>query len=359
MYDSAIDYLDSVADDDRVLVVHHWDMDGSASAAIVSAVLDEVRGQPADRVVIPKGRVHTVGQRAENIIRNENVGKLIVLDMNVPADRLSELADLGLDILLIDHHNFEEVPEDAVFVNPRIEDPEAYVPAAKLCNDIAREFGLDLDWIAGMGIVQDFAVEGHEDLFERLQGEYPHYFPDTLDQHHLAKDCRYGEYASIMNIKPYKDSDRCARLAHDALVKADSLKHLEMQEEFAALKEYYQQMHREIERVTADFEDEKDVMEDGKAVFFRFDSDYHINSSIATQISMDNEDWIYVVANVHGGEANVSSRCQSGRVNLGEIMQAALPDGVDGEAGGHRRAAGASLPAARLDEFFANVRGEI
>ncbi|MFB6076929.1 MAG: hypothetical protein ABEK12_02260, partial [Candidatus Nanohaloarchaea archaeon] len=126
---------------------------------------------------------------------------------------------------------------EVVFVNPRIEDPDAYVPAAKLCNDIAARFDLDLDWIAGLGIVQDFAVEGNEDLFRGLREEYPHYFPDRIDQHSMAKDCRYGEYSAVLNIKPYRDSDRCARLAHDALVNADSLRHLEMQEGYAELQE--------------------------------------------------------------------------------------------------------------------------
>ncbi|MDY6765794.1 MAG: DHHA1 domain-containing protein [Candidatus Nanohaloarchaea archaeon] len=356
MYDDAITYLESVAPDEDVLIVHHWDMDGSASAAIISEILEAVRGTPADTICLPRGRKHTVGPRAENVIRNKEVDRLIVLDMNVPADRLSELAGLGPDILLIDHHTFDEIPDDAVFVNPRVEDEEAYVPAAKLCNDIAAEFGLDRDWIAGLGIIQDFAVEGHEDLFERLKEQHPRYFPEKITQHAMAKECRYGKYSTVMNIKPYSDTDRCARLAHDALVNSDGLEGLEVQEEYGRLKEYYQQMQRELEQVITRFEDEKQVYEDERLVTFRFASDFHINSSIATNVSMEDEDWVYLVANTHGGEASISARCQSGRLDLGRVMQDALPDDVAGEAGGHRAAAGASVPVAALDRFLANVR---
>ncbi|MDY6769004.1 MAG: DHHA1 domain-containing protein [Candidatus Nanohaloarchaea archaeon] len=356
MYDDAVAYLEDVSADEDVLIVHHWDMDGSAAAAIVSEILETVRGEPADVICLPRGRKHTVGERAENVIRNKEVERLIVLDMNVPDERLSELHELGAEILLIDHHSFDEVPEHAVFVNPRLEDEDAYVPAAKLCNDIAARFDLALDWIAGLGVVQDFAVEGHEELFASLRDEYPDYFPEEITQHNMAKECRYGTYSTVMNIKPYSDTDRCARLAHDALVQAEDLTQLEAQEEYGKLKEYYRQMQREMQHILERFDEEKEVDEEKQFVFFRFDSDFHINSSISTQISMDDEDWVYLVANTHGGEANVSARCQSGRVDLGSIMQDALPENIDGEAGGHKRAAGASMPPKYLDRFVEKVQ---
>jgi single-stranded DNA-specific DHH superfamily exonuclease len=351
--------LKQIAADDAVLLVHHWDMDGSAAAAITSKILERSRGRAADEIITPADRVHTVGGYAEELLRENDYTHLIVLDMNAPADRVAELADLGVDILIIDHHNFDGVPADAVFVNPRIEDEEAYVPASKICNDISKEFGLELDWIAGLGVIQDFAVDGHEDLFERLRDKYPRYFPDELTQHALAKDCRYGKYSSVMNIKPYKDTEHCAELAHDALVNSKSLKHLEARDEYQQLYGYYQKMYEEIERVVEYFDEEKEVYDDEQLVFFQFASAFHINSSIATRISLDNEDWVHIIANAQEDRVNISARCQSGRVDLGAIMQDALPDGVDGEAGGHRRAAGASLPADALDAFKQNLRDRL
>lgn len=354
-YADALSYLRGISADDTVLIIHHWDMDGSASAAIVSDILEETRSEPADHIVIPENRVHTVADRAERMIEEHDISKLIILDMNAPIDRIQELEEYGVDILIVDHHNFEAIPENAVFVNPRIDDEEAYVPASKLCNDMAKEVGLDLDWIAGLGIIQDFAVEGHEELFERLREEFPMYFPDDLTQHNLAKNCRYGKYSSVMNIKPYKDSDTCARLAHDALVKARGLKYLEAREEYQELYGYYQEMYQEIDRAVQNFDDEREVYDDQQLIFFQFNSEFHINSSIATRISLDNEDWVHIVANTYGDRVNISGRCQSGRVDLGQIMQDALPDGVKGEAGGHKRAAGASVPLSHLDEFKENL----
>ncbi|MFB6265454.1 MAG: hypothetical protein ABEI07_00030, partial [Candidatus Nanohaloarchaea archaeon] len=88
MYDEAAQFLESVGEDEEVLVVHHWDMDGTASAAITSEILEETRGNPADTIVIPKGRKHTVGSRAETIIERKDVDRLVVLDMHVPVERV-------------------------------------------------------------------------------------------------------------------------------------------------------------------------------------------------------------------------------------------------------------------------------
>ncbi len=358
MYDDAIEYLEAVEREENVLIVHHWDMDGSSAAAIISKVLADSRGTGADFVRIPEDRKHQVGGRTDRIIEQENVSRLIVLDMSVPSDRLEELVDEhDVEILLIDHHDFDAVPEDAVFVNPRIEDPEAYIPAAKLCNDIADEVGLDTDWIAGMGIIQDFGVDSAPELFERLAKLYPKYFPDELDQDTLAKSCTYGRYASVLNVKTYKDTEECAVLAFKALTRADGLKYLESRQEYKELLEYYEEMQEEFNRIKEQYEEESEVHEDKKLVFFEFSSPYHINSSIATQISLEKEDWAYIIAKIEGDRVNVSSRCQSGRIDLGDLLREALPEdaGDDAEAGGHPVAAGASFRKEALDRFKENL----
>ncbi|MCJ7429500.1 MAG: DHHA1 domain-containing protein [Candidatus Nanohaloarchaeota archaeon QJJ-5] len=354
----AASYLRSITADDTVLIVQHWDMDGSSSAAILSRIIETVRGEGADHVTIPADRRHKIGQRTKDKLEEHDVTKFIVVDMSVPADHSAEIVErYDVDMLHIDHHTFDREPEHAVFVNPRQEDDDAYVPAAKVCNDIADEFGLDTDWIAGLGVIQDFGVKQCPMLFERLQEAYPRYFPKTLNQDTLAKHCRYGRYSTIMNVKPYKQTDHCVRLAFDALTEAQTLKHLESTESFHELEKYHEAMEKECNKIQKQFEEQKEVYEDKKLVLFTFESDFHINSSIATQISLDKPEWAYIVMKKETGRVNVSSRCQSGRVDLGARLQAALPEdvGPDAEAGGHKKAAGASFGIDHLDAFKANL----
>ncbi len=242
-------------------------------------------------------------------------------------------------------------------VNPRIEEDEAYVPAAKICNDIAKKFGLNLDWIAGLGIIQDFAVEDNKQIFRKLRKQYPHYFPDTIKQQSMAKNCRYGIYSNVLNVKPYKDTEKCAKLAFKALTESESLKHLEGNKSYRKVHEYYQETDKEFKRIKQKYDSEKETYEDIKLIFFEFESEFHINSSIATSVSLENHDWIHVIIKDEGEKAQVSARCQSGRVNLGELLRKSLPEnaGEGSEAGGHRNAAGASMDKRVLDEFKENL----
>lgn len=357
MYDRAVEYLKEIDEEDRVLILHHWDMDGSASAAILSKILEESRGRGADIVKLPKGRKHGLGRDVENLMEEENVTKLIVSDMSIEAERADEIQENGIDVLNIDHHDYGELPENVPVVNPRIEDEEAYVPAAKICNDIAKKFGLNLDWIAGFGIIQDFAVEENKQIFKKLRKQYPHYFPDTIKQQTMAKNCRYGVYSNVLNVKPYKDTEKCARSAFKALTESESLKHLEGNEHYQEVYKYYQKADKEFSRVRQKFEEEKETYEDTKLAFFEFESEYHINSSLATAISLERPDWIYMVIKDEGDKAQVSARCQEGRVDLGGIMREALPEdaGEGAEAGGHRNAAGASMDKEVLPKFKQNL----
>lgn len=349
-------YLRSITTDDTVLILQHWDMDGSASAAIISRIIETVRDRGADMVTIPEDRRHQIGDRTKDQL--DDVDKFIVVDMSVKADHVTEITETyDVEMLIIDHHTYDRIPEDAVFKNPRIENDDVYIPAAKVCNDIASSFDLDTDWIAGLGIIQDFGVKQCPDIFERLKDQYPRYFPDNLTQDTLAKRCRYGTYSTVMNVKPYKDTEHCVEVAFDALNEAKGLKYLESTDGYHELETYHEAMEEECNRIQNRFEGEKDAYEDKKLVLFEFESDFHINSSIATQISLDRPEWAYIVMKRDGERINVSSRCQSGRVDLGAKLQAALPEdvGPDAEAGGHKKAAGASLGREHLEAFKQNL----
>lgn len=346
--------IEDIDEDDTVLVLHHWDMDGSAAAAVFSRIVRDVRGEPADFVKVPVGRKHQVGERAKRIIRQEDVTHLVVLDMSVNTDRMRGLMDeYGLSVINIDHHEVPEgLPPEVVLYNPRRDDDEAYIPAAALCNRIARERGLDTDWIAALGVIQDFGVDKCEDIFERLLEKAPKYMPDAVSQNGMAKSCKMGRFASVLNIKSYDKTDKCAAIVHRLLMKIDDLDDLEGSDEYHKIYQYYKRMNDEFRRIKDQFDEEKEVHEDERLVWFRFSSDFHINSSISTTISLDRPEWIYIVAKVEEDEVNVSGRCQSGRIDLGSVLRDALPPDISsGEAGGHKRAAGASLPVEKLDEF--------
>lgn len=356
--DPAVEFLKSVENNENIGIIHHWDMDGTSSSTIISKILEEVRGRPADWVSIPEERAYHLSKADHKKI--EDLDKLIVLDFNLEADEMEQLLeDYDVEILMVDHHSFDEKPEGVSFVNPREFDAEVYVPCSKICLDIAEQFGLkdELRWIAGMGVIQDFGVDSCPELFDNLEEEYDKYLPDEKTQQKLAKECEYGRYSSILNIKPYRNSQKFAKLAYQALMKSDSLMEIEAQEEYRQVYEVYIEMQDEFNDVLENYEEEREIDRDKMVIFFELDSQFNINSSIATNMSTKTPEWIHLVVQKDKNEVNISGRCQSGRVDLGTLLQEALPEKAveDGaEGGGHRKAAGASMHPDYYPEFKSN-----
>lgn len=353
----AVEYLKNVKPDDRVEIIHHWDMDGTSSSVIISSILEKIRGRPAEEVRIPVNRSYHLKQSDREGL--ENTDKLIILDFNLEADELESLEDeFSLDILVVDHHSFDREP-DLPFVNPRKVDEDAYIPCSKVCLDIADEFNLkdELDWVAGLGIIQDFGVESCKEIFEELEESYDKYLPKQLDQEELAKNCEYGRYSSVLNIKPYRDSHKFAKHAYKALMKSDDLMELEAQEDYRKVYEVYLEMQDEFQDAVENYEEDREIDRDKMVIFFELESDFNITSSIATNKSAKTPEWIHLVIQRDDEEINISARCQSGRVDLGKLMNDALPEKAveeGAEAGGHQKAAGASMKPEYYEEFKQN-----
>lgn len=355
----AVDFIEEIGENEKVKILHHWDMDGVASAAIISKILREERGIEADDVSIPLERAYHLSDEEKDNLREFD--KLIVLDFNLKADELEELNEF-IDVLVVDHHDFDRKPEVS-FVNPREFEEDIYVPCSKICLDIASEFGIedDVRWIAGMGVIQDFGVDSCPELFDALNEDYEKYLPEELSQKELAKNCEYGRYASVLNIKPYRDSRHFSDLAYQALMKSDDLMELEALEEYRKVYEVYLEMQDEFTEMVENYEEEREIDRDKMVIFFEIDSEFNITSSISTNMSTKTPEWIHFVIQ-RDDEVNISARCQSGRVNLGELMEASLPEKAveeGAEAGGHRKAAGASMPEEYYEEFKQNFLDKV
>ncbi|MFO7794061.1 MAG: DHH family phosphoesterase [Candidatus Nanohaloarchaea archaeon] len=349
----AVDYLKD-CENSKIKILHHWDMDGVASATIISKILEKQRGRPAEDVSIPLERAYHLSEEEKEELKKFD--KLIVLDFNLKADELEELNEF-IDVLVVDHHEFDRRP-DIPFVNPREFDADIYVPCSKICLDISAEFGLEdeLRWIAGMGVIQDFGVESCPELFDALNEDYEKYLPEELNQHELAKNCEYGRYASVLNIKPYRDSRHFSKLAYQALMNSEDLMEIEAQEEYRKVYEVYLEMQDEFNKMVEDYEEDREIERDKRVIFFKIDSEFNITSSISTNMSTKTPDWIHLVIQLDD-EVNISARCQSGRVDLGTLLRDSLPEAAveeGAEAGGHRKAAGASFPREYYEEFKEN-----
>ena len=104
---------------EKIAVLGDYDVDGSASAALVSDFFSAI-GRPA-RVYIPDRMTEGYGPnpRAMLLLKEEGAGLVITVDCGAAAtEALTAARDAGLDVVVLDHHAIETLPPAFAQVNP-------------------------------------------------------------------------------------------------------------------------------------------------------------------------------------------------------------------------------------------------
>ncbi len=103
----------------RIAVFGDYDVDGSASAALLSDFLTAVGAPP--RLYIPDRMTEGYGPNpyAMRVLHTEGASLVITVDCGAAAiQALQEAAKLGLDVVVLDHHRVEAPPPATAHVNP-------------------------------------------------------------------------------------------------------------------------------------------------------------------------------------------------------------------------------------------------
>jgi len=130
------------------LIVHHWDIDGIASAAILVKALEM---EEFENMTAPIGEF-CFDERIWNAIGKAE--KLYVVDFNVPG----EVEKVKVPTLFIDHHNQSRIENPLVEqVNPSLE--ANHYPSCSLV--VSEHFNLFNAWTA-LGAVGDIGVRAFE-----------------------------------------------------------------------------------------------------------------------------------------------------------------------------------------------------
>ncbi|MEM5814222.1 MAG: hypothetical protein QXD77_00185, partial [Candidatus Aenigmatarchaeota archaeon] len=147
-------FLDSV--EGKIGLLFHDDADGISSAALVLAYLRK-RGVEARPVAF--GDFEGIAEFA-----SANFDRYIIVD--IPPNEF--LGDLKLvrnkPLLVVDHHPFEHDinGKNAIFVNPRLDDPNAYVSASHCIFDIIGK-PKEWEWLMRVGATGDHEIEGTDE----------------------------------------------------------------------------------------------------------------------------------------------------------------------------------------------------
>jgi len=336
LYSRTIEFINNLSNLERILLIHHRDMDGIISAVLFQRFLEE-------RGVSPSEVVSWANEEAESELEKiKNFDKIVVLDIDI-SYLWRELNRFGKEILLIDHHlpvkdmNSEKI----VYMNPRLVEENIYQPTSYL---IWKIFGSKwLKWLAIIGTVSDAGFENCKDL---LEGEIEAKTKDEI------WDTRYAKIGFKINAALTQIGfDR----VREILLHADSMEEIGKDEEIGKCWKKYLKEYNEVKRrFWKNLEEHKEIM---LMVSYVGKAERSLTSSLATELSFKHKKNVIVILRDQGDKYVVNSRFQDSGVHLGKLMRK-ISKGIGG-GGGHDHAAGATISKKGVDIFLERLRKEL
>jgi len=319
---------------DKYSLVYHKDSDGVCSAVLLSKILKNPDFQsPNDlpSIEISKELFKKVNQYP----------KAVFVDLAI--DQLN-FQDIKTKTLVVDHHvtknNLNQVTDNFVHVNPRLKDPDIYIPASYLVYKILEKMKKNVkkySWIASVGIVGDRGTKNCKDIIELTQKQ------NKMDIKEL--DFISNLIEASKGVKGIMGISEAYNIFYESESPVDIVN--------SKLIRYYHKYQKEINNLMTDFDYHSEYFPETNSYLYEIQSRYNVSGVLSTKISEKNPDaafFIYKTRNY----LFVSARCQTSRINVGKILKE-LSEGM-GKGGGHPQAAGASVPKKYSEEFLERLR---
>jgi single-stranded-DNA-specific exonuclease len=372
---------DAVERREQVAVFGDYDVDGACSAALVAGIMGRLGARP--RIYIPDRITEGYGPNVEAIrtLATEGASLLVAVDCGtVSHEPFAEAARLGLDVVVLDHHQAPpDLPPVQALVNPNRQDDVSglghlcaagvvFVAMVALNRELRRRafYGAvaepdlmgELDLVAlatvadvvpliglnrafvrqGLAIMRERRRLGLSSLIEtaRLTGPLaPWHLGFTLGPR-INAGGRIGDASLGAKLLLEQDEDSARRIAAEL----DTLNAARQDIERLAVEEACALAEATLMR------------DPDQPILCLASSEWHpgIVGLIAARLKERFGRPAFALALGEEGRATGSGRSIPG-VDLGLAVRAAVSGGLALKGGGHAMAAGVTIEAARLDAF--------
>jgi single-stranded DNA-specific DHH superfamily exonuclease len=191
---------------------------------------------------------------------------------------------------------------------------DAYIPTSYVVYKILEKMKCDVKpykWIACAGIIGDYG----KCMMEREIMKHGKRVSDLI--------------TSAIVLKSVKGSEKAKKL----LIRSETPYDFSTSE----LEKWHKIFVKEKNRIIADFETKKEIY--GDFIFYEIKSRMNLTSTISSVISERYPRNVIIIRKKSGDFWKISLRCQSGKLNVGEIARKAS-EGI-GSGGGHEKSSGA------------------
>lgn len=114
--------LQAIADEEQITVHGDYDADGVTGSAVVITTLKELGGKNVDSY-IPHRDKEGYGLRKETvgILKERGTSLIITVDCGIACvDEIALARSVGIDVIVLDHHQFGDALPDGMLIHPRI-----------------------------------------------------------------------------------------------------------------------------------------------------------------------------------------------------------------------------------------------
>lgn len=331
------DFVDGISKKDKVGIVTHTDVDGLVSGIFLQKILEsrDIKINFIEFLNYGAGVLKDLSERKE-------YDKLFFTDWN--ADNYEE--DLNLlrekgEVFIVDHHP----------LNENLKNKEGIIKTeSKYCSshtlfDLAKNYfdTKSWEWLVCSAIIMDYTFNDDK-VFEFLKSVYPEIEKEKIFESVPGLIGKKIDNALIY----YKPN---FRKVYDLVLKGD----------LNSLTEASVEVEEEIRKTEKKYLEEAEYFPDKKFYFGYLNPKFGMVSTVISKISHQNPDKIFIMVADSSSEdfVKLSSRAQSGKVDLGKLLKKCVEGFEDASAGGHIQAAAATFPKKYLEEFKKRILEEL
>ncbi len=330
---NASDFLRRINSKDNVVIIYNNDADGICSCILVKKLLEKTAKNVPYAISQPMPTEKNLIRKIQTTLPT----KIIFLDLAIDQqqDVLKRLGKL-CDILIIDHHQITKNMNSSTVVhyNPRFKNQKLYQSAAyasyKICTDVT-DMSEHL-WIAAVGMIGDYNLEDSQDLVKLVKEKY-------RIQEEKLYDSYLGRVADMISAARATRELTCEQMV-EILGRAKTPEDLEKVEGSEKMLESFKAVENEMIAIEQDVAANAENI--GSFVLYNLKSRYSLGSSVATRLSEKFMKKILIIYSKEKSKIHISARNQKGIFDVAGILKKAA-HGLNASAGGHDRAAGATV----------------
>lgn len=329
------DFVNSLSKKDKIGVITHIDLDGLASGIFMQKILESkgLKVQFIEFVNYNPGAL-------KDVIKDKEYSVLIFTDWNVD-NYLEELEEIRnkARFLVIDHHP----PNEALKDKSNIIKTESNYCSAHTLFDLAKGGKYfdtkNFEWLVCSAIILDYTCDKSPENFAFIKSIYPEVKHDSSIWNSVP-----GETGkAIANALIYYSSDLMK--VYDLVLNKD----------LTSLKKADKVIRKEIEKWIEKFKKEAEYFEEEKLYFAYGNPKYNIVSVVASKLSDKDfgESTVIFVSDIkdNKGFLKLSSRNQTGKVDLNKLLRKCVEGFENASAGGHVKASAGVIMKKDLEKF--------